>query len=199
MGFPVLVFVSDHCWTIDDELHLCQTTLENYNPYGMLLFAEFPQSFGQDVLGGIAPRVNRLDVNRLANYMLSRRAISRPQYQRLIEPHCTSEQRAQQLNMVLSTAIWDEDPSQFIKDFYLALCDLYEDDGQRSHYQFVHFLRGKGRECVLLHVCVCACVCLCVCARVRACVRACMRACVRACVRAYTVHILTCTCIRIYM
>ncbi len=102
-----------------------------------------------------------LDVNRLASYMLSRGLIGDPQYRRIIEPQ-TSEQRAQQLQLVLSSAIWDEDPSQFVKDFYLSVCDLYEDDGQRSHYQFAHFLRGKGREHVVLCVCVCACVCACV-------------------------------------
>ncbi len=62
--------------------------------------------------------------------------------------------------MVLSSAIWDEDPSQFVKDFYLSVCDLYEDDGQRSHYQFAHFLRGKGREHVVLCVCVCVRACV---------------------------------------
>ncbi len=119
----------------------------------MLLFTEFPRSFGQDVLREIAPCVNQLDVNRLASYMLSRGAISRPQYRWLVEPHYASKERAQQLQMVLSTAPSDEDPSQFVKDFYLAVCDLYEDDGQRSHYQFAQFLREKGREHVNLCVC----------------------------------------------
>ncbi len=124
------------------------------------IFTGFPQSFGQDVLGGIAPRVNRLDVNRLASYLLSRGAIGDPQYRRLIEPH-TSEQRAQQLRVELSRATMDEDPSQFVRDFYLALCDLYEDDGQRSHYQFAHLLRRKGREHVDLCVCAYACTRVC--------------------------------------
>ncbi len=72
----------------------------------------------------------------------------------LIEPRYASKERAQQLQMMLSTAPWDEDPSQFVKDFYLAVCDLYEDDWQRSHYQFAHFLRGKSRERVNLCVCI---------------------------------------------
>ncbi len=89
--------------------------------------------------------MNLLDVNRLASYLWSRGAISDPQYRRLIEPHYTSEQRAQQLQVVLLLlAAWDEDLSQFIKDFYLALCDLYESDGQKSHYRFAQFLREKG-------------------------------------------------------
>ncbi len=120
--------------------------------YCVLLFTGFPRSFGKDVLGGIAPRIlYQLDVDRLAGYMRRKGAIGDPQYRRLIEPNCTSEQRAQQLQLVLSSAIWDEDPSQFVRDFYLALCDLYEDDGQRSHYQLAQFLRGNGRE----RVCVC--------------------------------------------
>ncbi len=84
--------------------------------------------------------------------MLSRGAISDLQYRRLIEPRYASKERAQKLQMVLSTAPSDEDPLQFVKDFYLAVCDLYEDDGSRSHYQFAQFLREKGKEHVNLCV-----------------------------------------------
>ncbi len=108
----------------------------------------FPQSFGRDVLAGIATHVKHLDVRSLAGYVYRRGLIGDAQYGRLTKPRSTAKDRTLELSRILMLVQWARDPPQDIKRLYLALCDSYEDDvGQESHYQFAQILRNKGIRC----------------------------------------------------
>ncbi len=99
----------------------------------------------QDVFCKIYPSVRLLDVDGLASYMLSRGLVGDNQHGRLTARQYTKQEKTQELQRVLMYAKYEKCPHQFVKSLYLALCDLYEDDGQRSHYLVAQSLRESGK------------------------------------------------------